>query len=857
MNTINIFLKTSGSLAQLDYDFRLFKGSYQNKLIDIYVPKSLLYNNEQNTFLNAVKTGGLLTAENGTTITTSAYYASFIGEKVVDGVQYAIFEQQMPKEYTIYSGTQTIVVNVVNIDNTDSENPIIIDVITSQTVELTVLESAYVSTEDVEDPTELEILFGLMDAKQDKVDSDINVTGTVTSDSVVGAINDLNTQVNTNTSNIGTNESSIESLDSRVSSLEDAFVGNETPIGTMQTTSLPTDEQLDAFVLVNAGRQPEENDVIIVEVTAGGALTTYKYYYTDTNGWAHYQITSLSRATNSVYGIMKGSYGEEGYTQSISANIQNGQIIALYYRDNNEYTSVALKLSNLDTSVANIISGAQVVGEAVQAQKDSQGNDISTTYAKASDVYTKQQSDNLYLSKNYMNVYYYSADGFVDEVPTTPATGIQFSANVPTTGEVELATVERQLEGDYTFNSNSTDQSTIWFQTDANCVIQFRVLTYVEKNNISTLISSQVSEELAFENGVPRSIPINAIYSLLGTSSIDLDAGDVFRKVIYVTSADNVAVTCDLISSAQYPSSFNLTTTALTIDVNAINSMKEIYIHQADWTDNQDGTYSIEVTQLQHEQAPSSKYLLTLQEEVSAGTYQNIAFTPIIDEDGNITITSFTAIDCRLLVASGTTEKAREILSLTNPQTMPTINYEQIGAIKITQTQTATALTLPAPSNPGQFYTVMVANSGQSTESINVEGQTIVVGNGLQFKWVGEWVTGQSSSTITTSDVYDAVNQQTLTQTLGGLESEINDRVSEVSTANVLYGTDSNGDQTTHSISDIRSITEYTTTAPTQANTDGLKVAVLSSDPATKYSGWIYLIEESQSAQGGNSGGLL
>ena len=37
----------------------------------------------------------------------------------------------------------------------------------------------------------------------------------------------------------------------------------------------------------------------------------------------------------------------------------------------------------------------------------------------------------------------------------------------------------------------------------------------------------------------------------------------------------------------------------------------------------------------------------------------------------------------------------------------------------------------------------------------------------------------------------------------------------------------------------------YTTTAPTAANTDGLKIVLLSSEPETKYSGWIYLIQES------------
>ncbi len=37
----------------------------------------------------------------------------------------------------------------------------------------------------------------------------------------------------------------------------------------------------------------------------------------------------------------------------------------------------------------------------------------------------------------------------------------------------------------------------------------------------------------------------------------------------------------------------------------------------------------------------------------------------------------------------------------------------------------------------------------------------------------------------------------------------------------------------------------YTTTAPSSANNDGtLKIVVLSSEPATKYSGYLYIITE-------------
>lgn len=58
----------------------------------------------------------------------------------------------------------------------------------------------------------------------------------------------------------------------------------------------------------------------------------------------------------------------------------------------------------------------------------------------------------------------------------------------------------------------------------------------------------------------------------------------------------------------------------------------------------------------------------------------------------------------------------------------------------------------------------------------------------------------------------------------------------------------------THTISQITDITSASvataagvtvvTTAPTSANTGNVKIAVLSTNPATKYAGWLYFITE-------------
>lgn len=59
-----------------------------------------------------------------------------------------------------------------------------------------------------------------------------------------------------------------------------------------------------------------------------------------------------------------------------------------------------------------------------------------------------------------------------------------------------------------------------------------------------------------------------------------------------------------------------------------------------------------------------------------------------------------------------------------------------------------------------------------------------------------------------------------------------------------LYGNISDGTNSV-SVTDINNYIKYTTTAPASANTTGLKIALLDSEPATKYDGWIYLIKES------------
>ena len=79
--------------------------------------------------------------------------------------------------------------------------------------------------------------------------------------------------------------------------------------------------------------------------------------------------------------------------------------------------------------------------------------------------------------------------------------------------------------------------------------------------------------------------------------------------------------------------------------------------------------------------------------------------------------------------------------------------------------------------------------------------------------------------------------------TIDGMEDGFVEKPSSATSGNVaVFNSSGNVVDGGSAIGDFLN---YTTTAPTSANTNGIKVCVLSSEPATKYNGWLYIITES------------
>lgn len=621
-----------------------------------------------------------------------------------------------------------------------------------------------------------------VDAKQDKTDNGINLSQFPTQKTVVGAINDIGGQVKTNTADIGSNAGDISALDNRVTNLENTAAGAETPVGQLTGSALPTNDELTDFTVSKLGRQPKPNDsIIFVLEIAGQTNKNYKYiYYDATTRWQGYEIPPIEQASNGSLGTIKGTYGI-GSTNNILVNISSGEIKGISYLDNNGiYQNIRTKINLIDVMQTSIVDGTQVVGISTKAIQDQLGNIINLTYAKQSDVYTKSESDSKYLPSTYTNIYYYSAEGLVDDIPTTPASGIQFTKTVNTVGTTNIFTVNRQLAGNYNFTKNSTDNSAIWVSANRNCTLEFRLTTNVKKSGESaTLLSAELTGEIVLTADTPTLINIPAVYSALGSTEFKADAGDTFSKSLDVITTDSTATVINVYSNAVHPSSFNLSAQSLVFDVNTISGLKSINIAESDWVDNGDGTYSATIPQTRHQQAPSTNYMLDLQEMVAANTYERIVFSAKIDTSGNITLTAYEPLNCVLLIGSSIASEERGILTLTNPTTLPSIDYAQFGAMRVEQTETATALTLPTPTDVGKFATFFVSNSSTSANDIKINNEEISAGSGMQFKWNGsEWQIGEQPTD--TDEVYDKAKSQLLSQTLSDMQIATNNADAQI-----------------------------------------------------------------------------
>lgn len=579
MNTIKIYLQPSGDLAELYKDFNLFQGEYQNKLVTVFVPTSLLAPdfyvvNENGETLaynvagTAVKMSITHTDASGKVKIGRKYALNYVKTLTKNNIEYALFERLCPKEFTHYQGTveqNRVIINVVSID-LEQDPAVELETLASQNCGLEVLESQDLVNQDEIEASEADILNAkvtnlenTMLTKQDKTDNTLQTT----SKSVVGAINENKGNIGINTTNISTNTQDISELDTRVAYLEEHAATPETYVGQMTGSTLPTQEQLTAFVVQTLGRQPKNADVIIfIEQIAGGTDKNYKYIYS-ADGWNGYEIPPIESAGNGSLGLIAGTY-TAGNTANLLVDIVGGEIKNIYLKDNSGNYRNAVEYTNtLNDYLTKILSGDYKVGWAVKADQDKNGNDIVDTYLTQAAGASKQYVRNYALPREFNDVNFIEANGFVDDPPTTPESGIQYTVTTSAIGSTTLCELTKQNTASFELTKKNSTSTTFYVTANRNCTVQFRLTVQIKLANIDWKVASvELSSAYNLIAGNVTKIDMGSTLNQLNADVLRLDNGDLIKLLIEIVTEDSVSTTFNLYSNDTYPSTFYLNTQA-------------------------------------------------------------------------------------------------------------------------------------------------------------------------------------------------------------------------------------------------------------------------------------------------------
>lgn len=571
MNTIKIYLAESGRIADLKKDFPLYQGQFQNKLLNIYVPTSLLAPDFKTLSENqttseyvagtAVKIGMTYLARNGEVKVSKNYYMRYLKTLTYQNIEYALFERKLPQEFTLYAGqgtnAPTLIANVVNVD---TDNDKILSIITSQTCSLEVMTSSSLDNDEAIEASELENINAqitaineILPTKQDKTDEGLNTADKT----VVGAINENKSNIDTNATNIETNTENIAKNTNDIDYLKQYLAQPEEYIGQMEGSTLPTDQQLTDFVVSEAGRQPKNADVVIFILQIPNATDkNYKYTYS-ASGWNGYEIPPMEQASNGTYGIVEGTYNI-GSANNTLVDISGGEILNIFVKDTaGTYRNIREYINTNATNIVNIINGNTSVGVALRAIADGLGNNIVNTYLTQTAGATKEFVRDYALPREFNDIFYISKEGYSKDVPTkaTP----QFSVVTKNIGDFTLFDISKENDCEYELSRKNSADNSIFISANRDCIVTFRLTTQA-KNIGSDWVDLDVvlSNPVSLLAGQIQRVDFASVFTYLGEDVLKLEVGDMMRQILEVVMQETTTTTFNVYSNETYPSIFNI-----------------------------------------------------------------------------------------------------------------------------------------------------------------------------------------------------------------------------------------------------------------------------------------------------------
>lgn len=394
-----------------------------------------------------------------------------------------------------------LVINVVNV-KTEGQ-PEVLSIATTQPCTLEVMPSADFDNDEVIEPSELEV---------------------------------VNAEINGVKKSLFEQSTEIADVRNEVSEINERIETGETPIGKMEGDTLPTDEQINAFVVATVAREPKLGDYVIFVLNGEVMSHTFKYLYSE-SGWIPYEITTVQKAQNSTYGLVKGTYTNNN-TADVLLDIDNGEVRNVYVKDcNNAYQNLREYLCTIQANYMTKVEGA-----------------------------TKQYVQDYATPKQFASVYFATADGYGSQLGTSED-AISTSTAISATNEEITPENGLALDTEATFDLSILNgyRNTFWVKPSADCDPVFVLVTTLKKVGQEPVeLNRERSEQYHLTGGNTERINFENQFLSLADTTVSVEEGDKIIQQLYAEYSETERVTFDLYSNDVYPSTFTLVTANFT-----------------------------------------------------------------------------------------------------------------------------------------------------------------------------------------------------------------------------------------------------------------------------------------------------
>ena len=612
MKTIKFILNDDGSIASSSIGFQINQYSYNDTLINVYVPTEIL-NTETDTetyhYGNNIVMAMYYTLSGGSQRLGNPYYFTFVKNNVViEGKTYTLFERKMPKEFTLYYGTQNYALNVILTRTNISVIPHTTEIvgnITSATFELNINQSLNMADNPIEVDTDLSTLIANVNSlmanillKQDKQDGLIQVAiangSNVNTDVVVNALNSLNLRVKENYTTNGQQTGDITSLDGRVSTLEQQAISGFRYIGSITSNTTPNSTDLNNYA-TSQGITLQNGDIALwYQTISGGTDKSYRCIYSVVGGWSWYEIPPIELASNGSAGLVEGNYGYDT-TSNILASIIGGKITDIYFKaSDNSYINLRNQINSILGEINDIISGNQTVGKATYATYDSteENNFIKKTinekFLTKTEGATKQFVHNYALPRQFNDVYTLELaiggnvnrnefNGEDDGTATTKTTALLLGDNNFLNAYFYPQEYEYQLSKKNSFKVNAY----ISFTNDITDVGLTLNIYWEKEDETPVLIASTTIDRADYNTNIHKIIFAD-YFNQLDDVGIHIGGEDVGRfKIEFICNTSSSATNdITIISTTGYETTLSYSTDSYTL----VTSQSGIILHEKEMT---------------------------------------------------------------------------------------------------------------------------------------------------------------------------------------------------------------------------------------------------------------------------------